>query len=389
MKSAPREPLEFPSRNPRPMLDPSERRRAGFLAHLASGRSIREACALTGITRSAYENWRSRVPGFKREVEAAREQHRRDVASGLHTAEAYARMLMDAVQRDEALPAALRYRAAKSILTRQGKKDWLPEPIPASAPAPGAGLAEIVEAHHAALPSNAPAAASAGPLNPLTAPASSEAVQLLPVKAVVATQTAPVSAPEFSRDPLGPPAVEAFPEAVHSVSEPARSAPPPLQSAAASPATAFPPPSRQAPHPALKFLSPYFLHKHESPGAFEKLFTRYLAAHKPATPAEEHVVLRIARQAWRLRRNEALERVVADSTVTQLRERYPEAAAPAAFAHGFLEAKHTAYTRFHERIARERRQIEAAQARLEARLLALQRQRQSAERQTRSIALPA
>ncbi|MCL4782292.1 MAG: hypothetical protein KJZ70_04585, partial [Bryobacterales bacterium] len=32
-----------------------------------------------------------------------------------------------------ALPAALRYRAAKSILTRKGKADRLPEPLPAPA----------------------------------------------------------------------------------------------------------------------------------------------------------------------------------------------------------------------------------------------------------------
>ncbi|MCC7339641.1 MAG: hypothetical protein IT170_01030, partial [Bryobacterales bacterium] len=37
-----------------------------------------------------------------------------------------------AIQRDESLPAALRYRASKSILSRKGKTDWLPEPLPAA-----------------------------------------------------------------------------------------------------------------------------------------------------------------------------------------------------------------------------------------------------------------
>ncbi|MCZ2154240.1 MAG: hypothetical protein LC114_10155, partial [Bryobacterales bacterium] len=133
----------------------------------------------------------------------------------------------------------------------------------------------------------------------------------------------------------------------------------------------------------------YFLHKHESPQVFEKLLARYFAAYNPATPAEEHTVLRIAKQAWRLRRNEALERVIADSTVTQIRAQHPEAAAPAALAVSFLEARPTAYTRFYERIVKQRRHIEAAQARLEASLLTLQRQRKLVERITRSITLPA
>src|SRR5690606_34218686 len=102
-----------------------------FLFYLADGHSIEQACTLVGVTRKGYENWRTRHKEFRKLVESARESHRRDIACGLHGADAYARMLLDAIQRDESLPAPLRYRASKTILTRKGKADWLPEPIPA------------------------------------------------------------------------------------------------------------------------------------------------------------------------------------------------------------------------------------------------------------------
>ncbi|MCC6263832.1 MAG: hypothetical protein IT169_09665, partial [Bryobacterales bacterium] len=62
-----------------------------------------------------------------------------------------ARMLLDAIQRDESLPAALRYRASKSLLSRKGKADWLPEPIPANA-APLAPFEDEEDEHPEASP---------------------------------------------------------------------------------------------------------------------------------------------------------------------------------------------------------------------------------------------
>ncbi|MCC7342930.1 MAG: helix-turn-helix domain-containing protein [Bryobacterales bacterium] len=130
MKSTNPKPSEFTKRaNERAR----EQRQTDFLRYLAQGESITEACVLVGIVRSTYEHWRKRHREFRAAVESARESHRRDILSGFHTADAYARMLLDAIQRDESLPAALRYRASKAILSRKGKVDWLPEPLPADA----------------------------------------------------------------------------------------------------------------------------------------------------------------------------------------------------------------------------------------------------------------
>ncbi|MDZ7639941.1 MAG: hypothetical protein U5J83_17110 [Bryobacterales bacterium] len=123
-----KQPLEFTKE---PKLSPMEPRHKDFLFYLADGHSLEQACNLVGATRAAYEKWRVRVEGFRAAVQAARENHRRDTLCGFHVADAYARCLLDAIQRDEALPATLRYRAAKTILTRKGKTDWLPDPIPA------------------------------------------------------------------------------------------------------------------------------------------------------------------------------------------------------------------------------------------------------------------
>ncbi len=126
-----KKPLEFTRKATEPKSNVSEPRRKDFLFYLANGHSIEQAYTLVGVTRKGYENWRRRHEEFPKLVEAARESHRRDIACGFHLADAYARMLLDAIQRDESLPAPLRYRASKTILTRKGKTDWLPDPIPA------------------------------------------------------------------------------------------------------------------------------------------------------------------------------------------------------------------------------------------------------------------
>ncbi len=126
-----KKPLEFTGKAAQPKSNSSEPRRKDFLFYLSNGHSIEQAYTLVGVTRKGYENWRRRHEEFPKLVEAARESHRRDIACGFHGADAYARMLLDAIQRDESLPASLRYRASKTILTRKGKTDWLPDPIPA------------------------------------------------------------------------------------------------------------------------------------------------------------------------------------------------------------------------------------------------------------------
>ena len=165
MKSTKREPLKFAPR-PNPREIECEQRQRDFLRFLAQGESIHDACALLGITRHAYEKWRNRHDEFPAAVAAARESHRRDIACGFHTADAYARILLDAIQRDEALPAGLRYRAAKSILTRKGKADWLPDPLPADA----APLAPYEDNQPEFGETSSPDAASPTPQSPEPAP---------------------------------------------------------------------------------------------------------------------------------------------------------------------------------------------------------------------------
>ncbi|MCL4783716.1 MAG: hypothetical protein KJZ70_11840, partial [Bryobacterales bacterium] len=132
-------------------------------------------------------------------------------------------------------------------------------------------------------------------------------------------------------------------------------------------------------HPSL---NPYFLHRHESPAAFEALLASHIRTYAPATPAEELLVFRITQKAWLLRRLETWERVIADSHVTRVRERHPNTPAPACIALSLLEAKETASTRFHHRTARLRQEHEAALDRLESKLFRHQQRREARETQT-------
>ncbi|MCC6265808.1 MAG: helix-turn-helix domain-containing protein [Bryobacterales bacterium] len=75
MKTTKRKPLEF-ARNPE--RQPREHHQADSLHFLAQGESIHDACALVGVTRSAYEQWRYRETEFHDAVEAA---HNRNPAT--------------------------------------------------------------------------------------------------------------------------------------------------------------------------------------------------------------------------------------------------------------------------------------------------------------------
>jgi hypothetical protein len=127
------------------------------------------------------------------------------------------------------------------------------------------------------------------------------------------------------------------------------------QASAATTAPHAEPPTQQA---ALsqQWLSAHFLHQHESKPAFEKLLTNHIHAHQPATAPEELLVFRITQKSWLLRRIETWERVIADSRVAKIREKHPNAAAPACIAMSLLEVKESNQTRFYERTAKLRKQ---------------------------------
>jgi hypothetical protein len=120
---------------------------AGFLERIALGDSIKGACAAVGVTVAAYEKWRERFARFPEAVEAAREQHQQWVRCGLMEDDAFAMQLLSRIMRDENQPVLRRQRAATQILNRKGKRDWVPEGIPAGAQPlrPWGGFVEVDE----------------------------------------------------------------------------------------------------------------------------------------------------------------------------------------------------------------------------------------------------
>ena len=221
MKSTNPKPIEFTKRSNERAR---ENRQTDFLRYLAQGESITDTCILIGISRSCYEKWRKH-PEFRGAVESARESHRRDILSGFHTADAYARMLLDAIQRDESLPAALRYRASKSILSRKGKTDWLPEPLPATtAPLapweseedqqpgehPHAEPAHAPHPHSAIHEESIPNPRPAGPVivnataSHTTTPAPTESASAPHANTMPQSEIAPASAERIPSDSLAP-----------------------------------------------------------------------------------------------------------------------------------------------------------------------------------------
>jgi hypothetical protein len=127
------------------------------------------------------------------------------------------------------------------------------------------------------------------------------------------------------------------------------------------------------------YLAATFLHKHEPREAFERLLKHQLRAYAPATPQEELLTFRITQKSWILRRLDTLDRVIADSAVTKIRDKHPNAAPAACIAMTYLTRGDTEETRFHERIANQRKDHEAALDRLEAKLQALQHRREARE----------
>ncbi|MDZ7639824.1 MAG: hypothetical protein U5J83_16505 [Bryobacterales bacterium] len=369
MSNTNKQPLEFTKE---PKLSPMEPRHKDFLFYLADGHSLEQACNLVGATRAAYEKWRVRVEGFRAAVQAARENHRRNTLCGFHVADAYARCLLDAIQRDEALPATLRYRAAKTILTRKGKTDWLPDPLPADAEPlipydeqpetlPNQATAQRASSEHIP-PAQPPQAQHQNPDNPDkpdTALHATNAITNQPDNPATTTPQLPLA---FFNNPDRHP--------LHQSEPPAASIQP---APSDSPQPALPPSLSET------WLSNTFLHKHESPQAFERLLDHHLRAYQPATPPEELLVFRIAQKAWLLRRVETWERVIADSSVAKVRAKNPNAAAPACIALALFERKQTAPIRFYDRTAKLRKEHEEAHERLESKLHTIQHRRKAAD----------
>ena len=96
---------------------------------LTQGASVAAAMRHVGYSSAAFYKACNRHPEFRVEAGRARNAYRTQVAEEFHDAEAFARVLVDSVMRDEALPASLRLRAALAILNRKGDR-WLPSPIP-------------------------------------------------------------------------------------------------------------------------------------------------------------------------------------------------------------------------------------------------------------------
>ena len=102
---------------------------ATVLGLLAQGASVTDAMRHVGYSSAAFYKTGRRHPEFRTAAAHARTAYRAQVAEEFHDAEAYARMLVDSVMRDEQLPASLRLRAALAILNRKGEH-WLPMSIP-------------------------------------------------------------------------------------------------------------------------------------------------------------------------------------------------------------------------------------------------------------------
>ena len=125
-----------PERHPAPestLREPSAPKpapwQATVLGLLAQGASV-AAMRHVGYSSAAFYKTCTRHPEFRAAAARARNDYRAQVAEEFHDSEAYARMLVDSIQRDEHLPASLRLRAALAILNRKGDR-WLPSPIPA------------------------------------------------------------------------------------------------------------------------------------------------------------------------------------------------------------------------------------------------------------------
>ncbi len=377
--------------------------------------SLRQGRAVTAIMedlrydRQTFYDWRNANPAFKRATEEARDDFRGVVADCIHDLQQAVHVLLDDCIRTGSVPLPLRLRSAALFLRYAHSETLLPRRLLALATAPD-GIS--------------PSSPSAGPTSPTpfpsqnTKPSEPEASEPQPSDAGKPEAGTPTpeaaSAPSFLQPQKSDETVRsvrlesansatescchgqsesastARGSQAHSIQAPkaaaeasaCNAAPAVAQSSApkaSAAANATPEAGSREPEAVLsqQWLSNHFLHQHESPKAFEKLLANHLGTYQPATPPEELLVFRITQKSWLLRRVETWERVIADSRVAKIREKHPNAAAPACIAMSLLEVKESNQTRFYERTAKLRKEHEDALDRLTARLDNLQARRQS------------
>ncbi len=393
------------------------------LESLRQGRSVTAIMEDLRYDRQTFYDWRNANPAFKRATEEARDDFRGVVADCIHDLQQAVHVLLDDCIRTGSVPLPLRLRSAALFLRYAHSETLLPRRLLALATAPD-GIS--------------PSSPSAGPTSPTPFPSQnpkpSEPQSAEPQASNAGKPEAGTPTPEAAAAPilLHPRETD---ETVRSVRlESADSATESSchgQSESASAARGFQSHNRQAPQAAPKasapnltpeaaqssapkasaaanstpeagsrkpgagsrepeagsrkpeavlsqqWLSTYFLHQHESPKAFEKLLANHIGTYEPANAPEELLVFRITQKSWLLRRIETWERVIADSRVAKIREKHPNAAAPACIAMSLLEVKESNQTRFYERTAKLRKEHEDALDRLTARLDTLQARRQS------------
>jgi hypothetical protein len=306
--------------------------------------------------------------------------------------DAFAMQLLSRIMRDENQPVLRRQRAATQILNRKGKRDWVPDAIPAGEkplrPWDGFEIEEdLATTTNGREEGTRPASGSRVSTSDSPAPASATE-GMPPTDASTADASTTTTSPNAEPAEQPTDLANSAPEATSQKPE----ADPPPAAPPAAPPPMPPKPRKRETVLTDQFLSATFLHKHEPREAFERLLRNQLRAYAPATPQEEIVTLRITQKSWILRRLDTFDRVVADSAVTKVREKHPNAAPAACVAMMFLTRNDTEETRFHDRIAKLRREHEAMHDRLESKLHTLQERRLAREDRHRGglpLAFPA
>ena len=414
------------------------------LESLRQGRSVTAIMEDLRYDRQTFYDWRNANHAFKRATEEARDDFRGVVGDCIHDLQQAVHVLLDDCIRTGSVPLPLRLRSAALFLRYAHSETLLPRrllalatapdgispsspnagpssptPFPNQNPKPSEPQSAEPQASDAGKPeagTPTPEAASAPTV--LQPQKTDETVRSVRINEAIAqsqpsldaAQSAPIPAESADRatesccqgqsesasDARGsqPPILQA-PKAAAQNPNPSETAPPssslpknqasaPKASAAAN---ATPEAGSRKPEAVLsqQWLGTHFLHQHESPKAFEKLLANHIGAYQFANAPEELLVFRITQKSWLLRRVETWERVIADSRVAKIREKHPNAAAPACIAMSLLEVKESNQTRFYTRTAKLRKEHEDALDRLTAHLDTLQARRQSNDLRTQRV----
>ncbi|MDZ7639065.1 MAG: hypothetical protein U5J83_12595 [Bryobacterales bacterium] len=358
------------------------------LEALRQGKSVTAIMDELDYQRQTFYDWRNANPAFRLAVEEARDTFRGVVADCVHDLQQTVHVLLDDCIRANHIPLSTRLRAAGLFLRYARSETLLPRRLSTIVGALD-GISPSSPSQGPSSPAPNPAPPPSEPLEPSSPPSPhppANPSRPQPQKTDESVRSVRFASPE---DPPASPSDSSIPatanqsapqsEAKHSPPEPEPRIPEPGFPSAAPSLDPLPSPSaaNDPPETVLSqhWLGKTFLHKHESPKAFERLLDNHIRAYQPATPPEELLVFRIAQKAWVLRRLETWERVIADSSVAKVRAKNPNAAAPACIAMALLERKDTAQTLFYERTAKLRKEYEDALDRLTAKLQILEDRR--------------